>query len=353
MRGLTIAGMIVVNTPGSWEYVYPPLRHAEWNGITPTDMVFPFFLFIVGVSIALAFTKRLQQNAPKGDMYKKIISRSIKIFLLGVFLNVFPQFDLTDIRFAGVLQRIAIVYLVCAFLFLNSDWKKILQVGVILLVGYWLAMYLIPVPEIGMGVVEPGKNFAHWLDSFLVPGKMYQVTWDPEGVASTFPAIATGISGMLAGVIIVNKEKTTIDKLVLLFYWGFMLFVLGSIWNWFFPINKNLWTSSYVLYTSGLAMLTLAASIYFVDLKNHQSWAKFGVIYGSNAITVYVIAGMLPTFFNSPWWGGQSIQGGFMKGLSGLGIDPSFVSLLYALTFMMVCYIPAYILYKKKIFIKV
>ena len=218
-RGLTIAGMIVVNTPGSWSHVYAPLRHAEWHGITPTDLIFPFFVFIVGVSITLAYTKKLKTNITKSKITAKIIRRSITIFLLGIFLALFPDFNFSELRIAGVLQRIAICFLVGALLFLNTDWKMQLRIGIGLLITYWLAMVLIPVPEFGAGVLESGKNLAAWIDSLFLPGKKYQGTWDPEGILSTFPAIATCISGMLVGKLLLSNQ-TQNQKLIWLFALG-------------------------------------------------------------------------------------------------------------------------------------
>ena len=350
-RGFTIALMIIVNDPGSWSHVYAPLLHAEWHGITPTDLVFPFFLFIVGVSIVLAFSKRIKGGANKKSLYRKIIIRSLKIFLVGIFLNLFPNFDFADLRVAGVLQRIAIVFLVCSFLFLHLDWKKLAITGAVILVGYWLAMTLIPVPGIGEANLEPGKNLAAWIDSILLPGRMWQGTWDPEGLLSTLPAIGTGITGMLTGILIIGTLPLD-RKIIWLFLLGFFSFILGGVWDWFFPINKNLWTSSFVLYTSGAAALTLAASMFIVDVLHIKSWTRMGRIFGANAISVYVFAGILPDLLSGVKIGGYSFNSLFMETLTNIGLAHKFASLLYAIVFALICYIPAYILYKKKIFIK-
>ena len=194
LRGLTIALMIVVNDPGSWQHLYWPLAHASWNGVTITDFVFPFFIFIVGVSIVLSSLKQLQGGADKQKMRKKIWIRSLKIFGLGLFLALFPEFNVMELRIPGVLQRIAIVYLVCALIGLSTGWKTQAKIAVSLLVGYWLAMVLIPVPEIGAGVLEPGKNLAAYIDNLVIPLRLYQGTWDPEGLLSTLPAICYRIN---------------------------------------------------------------------------------------------------------------------------------------------------------------
>ena len=361
-RGLTIAGMIIVNDPGSWSHVYPPLLHAPWNGITPTDMVFPFFVFIVGVSITLAYTKRLAQGADRKKIIGKILRRSAIIFALGLFLALFPKFNFAQIRIPGVLQRIALVFLTCSLLFINTNWKTQAKVGASLLVGYWLAMCFIPTPGLGQVMLEPGKNLAAWLDHLLIPGRLYQKTWDPEGLLSTLPAIGTGITGMLVGHLLVSK-KSEDQKLIWLFSLGFLAFIVGSIWNWFFPINKNLWTSSYVLYTSGLATLTLAASIWFVDRQGYTKWTKVGVIFGANAITAYVLHGILNRFLFFPSASPEAVQGLFyqgiylrtllFEGLVNAGMAPKLASLCWALFYTLLCFIPVWILYRRKIFIKI
>jgi predicted acyltransferase len=284
-------------------------------------------------------------------MYKKILIRSLKIFAVGLFLNLFPSFDFENLRVTGVLQRIAIVFFVCSFLFLNADWKSLAKIGGITLLLYFLIMAFVPVPGLGITSLEPGQNIAAWIDSYLLPGRMWQVTWDPEGLFSTIPSIVTGILGMLAGIMIVSN-KSLDRRIVWLFTFGFFSFVLGGIWDWFFPINKNLWTSSFVLYTSGIASMTLAASMFVVDVLQIKGWTRMGRIFGANAITVYVIAGMIPRLTRNLRIGDHSISSFFMNVFVNLGMPPKLASLLYAISFTLICYIPVYILYKKKIFIK-
>jgi predicted acyltransferase len=303
------------------------------------------------VSIVLAYSKRLHSGADKKDLYKKIVIRSLKIFGVGLFLNLFPLFDFNNLRVTGVLQRIAIVFFVCSFLYLNANWKTLAKIGAGILVIYWIVMAFIPVPGLGIVSLEPGQNIAAWIDSYLLPGRMWQVTWDPEGLFSTFPAIATGITGMLAGTLIVSKE-TLERKIIWLFTLGFFSLIVGGVWDWFFSINKNLWSSSFVLYTSGAAALTLATSMFVVDVLNIKKWTRVGRIFGANAITVYVIAGLIPRVLTLFKPGGYTLTGWFMNGFEHVGIDPRLASLCYALAFTLICYIPAYILYKKKIFIK-
>lgn len=350
-RGFTIAAMIMVNNPGTWSDVYAPLLHAKWHGLTPTDLIFPFFIFIVGVSIALAYSKRLEAETPKAGMYKKIVLRSLKIFGVGIFLALYPKFHFADLRVAGVLQRIAIVFLICAILYLTTKWKTQAIIGGALLIVYWLAMVFIPTPGLGVVSLEPGLNIAAWVDSFLLPGRMWQGTWDPEGLLSTVPAFAGGISGMLAGHIILSKNDD-LKKVVWLFLAGFVSFVIGYLWSWNFPLNKNLWTSSFVLVTSGLASMTLAASIYVVDILGRTRYTKIGIIFGANAISVYVLAGLLGYVFRSVELFGASIKTHMMNLFEAIGCEIKLASLLYALFYISVLFIPAVILYRKKIFIK-
>ena len=350
-RGFTIAAMIVVNNPGSWDHVYTPLLHAEWHGVTPTDLIFPFFLFIIGVSISLAFDKRLALSETHRSLIRKAAIRSLKIFGLGLFLNLWPEFDLAEMRIPGVLQRIAVVYIVCAVLYLKVTARTLAALGILILGGYWLALSLIPSPATGDPNLLPGLNLVAWIDRQLIPGRMWQGSWDPEGLVSTWPAVATGLTGMLTGKLLGSDIRLE-QKTVWLFFAGFLLFAAGIVWGWVFPINKNLWTSSYTLFSAGLAMGCLAAFIWTVDYLDIKSWVKFGVVYGSNAIAIYTLAGMLPAL--TSWsLGADSLITLFFNGLCNLGLPPQFVSLCWALLFCLICYLPAWILYRKRIFIKV
>lgn len=353
LRGFTIAAMVIVNDPGSWGSVYWPLRHAEWNGCTITDLIFPFFLFIVGISIALAYSKRLDAGTPKKGLYRKIIIRSVNIYLLGIFLWLYPEFNFTEIRWVGVLPRIAIVFLACALLFLNTNWKQQIWIGGSILVTYWLLVAYVPVPGIGKPDLSvAGMNWANYLDSKIVPGVLYRDTWDPEGFLSTFPAIVSGMIGMLIGKLYLGVKDEN-RRLVWLFFAGFMLFLAGGLWNWFFPLNKHIWSSSFVLYTAGLATLGLAACILVVDVLGYTRWTFLGRVYGANAITSYVLAGMLNFVFYRIKFGGSSLSQHFMEATGAIGVDPKFASMIYAIMYMLLIFIPALILYRKKIFIKI
>lgn len=345
-RGFTIVAMIIVNTPGSWDHVYAPLLHAPWHGVTPTDYIFPFFIFIVGVSITLAYHKLLAQKKPGHTFIPKIVKRSTFIFAIGIFLWLFPDFNFSEIRFPGVLQRIAVVFFCCSILFLFTTWRQQAFIGAAILLLYWAAMAWIPVPEIGAGVLAPGRNLGAWIDNLLIPGTMWQGTWDPEGLLSTLPSIVTGITGLLVGHVFTNQQFSLEQKIILLFVAGFVAFIVGSIWAWCFPLNKNLWTSSYVLFTSGLASMTLALLSYLIDLKGYVRWSTVGLVFGSNAITAYAIGSMLPDLL-------EPIQTRYAEGVIEASNIPKLMSLLWAVSICILCYIPVYYLYKKRIFIKV
>lgn len=351
MRGFTIAAMILVNYPGSWQYLYQPLEHAEWHGLTPTDLIFPFFLFIVGVSIALSYTKLLEKGTDKKALYRKIIFRAIKIFAVGILLSLIPNFDFSNIRIAGVLQRISIVFLVCSFIFLNTSFRAQVWMGIITLAAYWLAMTLIPTPGVGEVRLDKGINLAAWVDSVMLPGRMWQGTWDPEGILSTFPSIVTGITGLLAGHLLLSK-RTPYEKSILLMVAGFGAVTLGYIWGLTFPVNKNLWSSSFVLVTSGLGSLLLGALYYIVDIRNYTSGTKPGIIFGANAIAIYFLSDVISIIFYTIPFGSASLNNHFMAGLMAIGLAPKLVSMLYAIIFVCINFCIAYILYKKKIFIK-
>jgi predicted acyltransferase len=353
-RGFTIAAMILVNFPGNWDHVFAPLRHSEWWGITFTDLIAPFFLFTVGVSIALAYTRRLEAGNKPREMYKKLFIRSIKIFAVGMFLNllgILDNFSWEELRWTGTLHRISIVFLVCGLLFLHTSWRTQAVIGAVVLVLYCVAMMFIPTPGFNKAMLEPGVNLAAWVDQQLLPGKMWQGTWDPEGILSTFPSFVTGITGMLVGRLLLTKRP--IETIVnMLFFWGFISFIIGIVWNWSFGLNENLWSPSFVLFTSGMAALTLASCIYVIDMHKNQTWAQFGVIYGMNAITVYVLADLFAIIFYNLSLGGESLNMHFFNALTSMGVDPKVASMMYALIFVGINFIPAWILFKRKIFIK-
>lgn len=346
LRGFTIAAMIMVNFPGMGSHVYPTLQHSAWNGLTFTDTIAPIFLFVVGVSIVFAYSRRLASGTQKGGLYKKILFRSLKIFAVGMLLNMMPDFDLDNIRWTGTLHRIAFVFLFCAIIFLNTTWKQQVWITVVLLTGYWLLLTGVPTPGYDTAMLEPGVNIVAWFDSRFLPGKMWQGTWDPESILSTFPSVATGITGMLAGRLMVS-ELSPSEKVNRLMTAGLFSAILGYFWGLIFPVNENLWTSSFVLVTSGLAAMLLGAFYFITDIKGYTRWTRPGVVFGANAIAAYVLADILALFFYRASFNENIVTAWINSGLSA-----PFSSMLYALLFVGVNYIFIYILYRRKIFIK-
>jgi predicted acyltransferase len=293
-RGITVAAMILVNNPGDWGHIYAPLGHAHWHGWTPTDLIFPFFLFIVGVSISYAL-----QQKDRAGLVGKVVKRSLILFSLGLFLNLFPKFDFTTVRIPGVLQRIALVYLACSLIYIKTDTRTQGWLIGILLVGYWLLMSFVPVPDFGPANLDAETNLGAWLDRTLLGGHLWKTSkiWDPEGLLSTLPAIATGLSGILAGTLLKSRRPEA-EKAVWLFVAGCFALLGAYIWNGFFPINKSLWTSSFVLLTSGLALQGLALCYWLIDVQGYKKWTKPFVAFGVNAITVFFLSGLIPRILN-------------------------------------------------------
>jgi predicted acyltransferase len=291
-RGMTIAGMILVNNPGDWGAIYSPLEHAAWSGWTPTDLVFPSFLFIVGVSITLALSRRAASSGSRRDLYLKIARRAAIIFALGLFLGGFPHYDLSTIRIPGVLQRIAVCYLFTSVIFLNTDWRKQAYIAAGLLVGYWALMTLVPVPGFGPGNLSSKEaNLAAYVDRAVFGRHVWRQAkvYDPEGILSTIPAISTTLIGVLTGHLL-RSRRTALEKVSAMFVAGVAGVVVGWVWNYWFPVNKALWTSSYVLFAAGLALQLLAVCYWLVDIKGYRRWAKPFVVFGTNALALYFLA---------------------------------------------------------------
>jgi predicted acyltransferase len=288
-RGITIAGMILVNNPGSWEAIYSPLEHAAWHGWTPTDLVFPFFLFIVGVSITLALGRRAESGGSKRDLYVKIVKRTLIIFAVGLALTAFPYNDAAGFRIPGVLQRIAVCYFFASVIFLNTRWRTQAAIAVALLLAYWAALKLIPVPGFGAGNLEMAGNLAAYVDRTVLGKHTWKPLYDPEGILSTVPAIATALAGVLTGHLL-RTRREPVEKVAAVFVAGVACVVAGWTWNFCFPVNKALWTSSYVLLTAGFALQMLAVCYWLIDIKGYRAWAKPFLIFGSNALAVYFLS---------------------------------------------------------------
>jgi predicted acyltransferase len=293
-RGLTVAGMVLVNNPGTWRTVYGPLRHADWHGWTPTDLIFPFFLFIVGVAVPLALGRRLAEGEERGRIVLRIVRRSVIILALGLILNAVPAFDLVALRIPGVLQRIAVCYLAAALLFTVAGWRVQAILAGAALLGYWVALTLIPVPGFGAGDLGREGNLAAWLDRALLGPHIWRAArvYDPEGILSTVPAIVTTLFGVLTGRWIQSERAPAVIARGL-FVTGAIGVALGLGWNRWFPLNKSLWTSSYAVFTAGAALLVLAACYWTIEIRKWRWWTPPFVVLGVNALAVFFLSTLL------------------------------------------------------------
>jgi len=411
-RGFTILLMTIVNNPGSWAAIYPPLAHAEWHGCTPTDLVFPFFIFIMGSAIPFAMPTKQFDYA----VFNKIIVRSLRIFCLGLFLNYFSRIELLglegisllllrlmitfavayallgnfslkiktylvfgifaillilaysqieafqDVRIPGVLQRIGIVYFFVSLLYLKTNLKTQLLVAASILLGYWIVMAFVPVPGFGAANFEKGTNLAAWLDNLVLKGHLwsYSKTWDPEGILSTVPAVATGILGMFIGQILNLKiQQTEILKKIAVV--GFALLLTGLLWSLLFPINKSLWTSSYVLYTAGIATICLTLLYWIIDVLNYKKWIKLFLIWGVNPMIVFFFSGIIPRVLSAikiknPEIATEKINLQsyiYNHNIVPLFSNPLDASLTYALVYAVFWSFILWIFYKNKMIFKV
>ncbi len=359
-RGITVAAMILVNNPGDWGHIYSPLEHAEWNGCTPTDLVFPSFLFIVGVAIVFAMSSKKADPANHNQLILRALKRGAILFFLGFFLALFPSFDFSTVRIFGVLQRIGIVFFISAFLFVKTTPKNLFYILTSILLIYWALMTLVPVPGVGAPNLDKETNLAAWLDRLIITEQhtwKSAKTWDPEGILSTLPAIGTGILGMLTGTWIRRKDKTEGEKIAWLFVAGFATAILGQIWGLAFPINKSLWTSSYVLYSGGLAMMMLGFLYWLIDVQSYKKWTSPFVAYGVNAITVFFMSAIIVKIM----WRIKVNMNGEEVGLQQWLYETFFTpwlsdinaSLAWAIAFVLFWLLILWPMYRKNIIIKV
>jgi predicted acyltransferase len=364
-RGLTVAGMLLVNNPGSWSSIYPPLQHAAWHGWTPTDLIFPFFLFIVGITTHLSLTARRARGDDDAALVRQILRRGSLIVLLGLLLAAFPYYPLeriTGMRFPGVLQRIGVAYMCGALLTLRTTFRQQVIILAVLLFGYWFAMTLLPVPGRGMGALlldDPSASLGAYIDRAVFGSHLWRSskTWDPEGLFSTIPAIGTVILGVFAGRWI-GSARPLNERLVAMFGVGALLVVAGYMWDWSFPINKSLWTSSYVLFTGGMAAVALATCIWLIDELGITWWTKPFLWYGMNPMIAFVGSGIMARTIYSlvsvPHEGNiASIQRVIFDRYYASWLDPRDASLLFAITFVVFWAAVLGFLYRKRIFLKV
>ena len=346
-RGGTIAAMILVNNqPGTpWE----PLEHAAWHGWTFTDLVFPFFLWIVGVAITLSFAKRVERGDDKGKLLRHVAIRSLAIYLIGLALAGFPYYNFATIRLPGVLARIAVCYFIASTLFLYCGTRARIWWTAALLTIYWLLMKLVPVPGCGAGSFTMECNFAKYIDGLFLTGHMYSQTktWDPEGIVSTLPAICNTLFGIFAGELLKTKRSAE-EKAAWLFLLGNVLTFAGLMLSTWMPINKKLWTSPYALFTSGLAFSVFACCYFLEDVKGWTRWSKPFIIYGSNALAVYVLSGLIARVLSV-----AKLSGPIWDNLYAPIAPPELAAFLYGMTYVAVLWLIAWLMYRRKWFVKV
>jgi predicted acyltransferase len=390
-RGLTIAGMLLVNTPGTWSAIYPPLEHAAWNGWTPTDLIFPFFLFIVGITTELSLSARRARGDDEAAIRRQIVRRGALIFLFGFLLNGVPFFTWTaipgnpdptflqrvvnrlyDWRLLGVLQRIGLAYLAGGLIAQRASVRRLVIVVTAILIGYWIALAGLPVPGthgvIGARLLDhPEATMAAWWDRFLLDWTRFglgnhiwpsSVTWDPEGFFSTIPAVATCLIGNLAGRWIVKQERPLLDRVSGLFAVGALGMMVGLMWNWVLPINKSLWTSSYVVFTGGVAAVSLATVIWIVDVQKVKWWVRPWVVYGRNPLIAYVgsffMARMIYSVLSVSYHGQvMSLEEAIFRAAFLPWASPVNASLAFAVAFVLLWYGILVVLDRRHIILKV
>ena len=346
-RGLTVAGMILANNGGGSSYA--PFHHAEWDGWTPTDLIFPSFLFIVGVSITFALSKRLALAAGTGAVVGKIVRRALIIFALGIFLNTFPDFNRWGtIRIPGVLQRIALCYLATSLIFLVTGLRGQVVALVGLLVGYWALLAYVPVPGFGPHDWARGHDLGSYLDRLLLPGHIYKADYDPEGLLSTLPSIATTLLGVLAG----HWLRSGRDRYATasgLFAAGTALVIAGASWGAWFPINKALWTSSFVLLAGGWSSIGLATCYWLIDAQGYRRWAEPARVLGTNPIVAYTLAAVGARLLNMPYLAGEggklvSVHAFYARNYLAPNLAPPDAALAYAGSILVACIAVAWIM---------
>ncbi|GGW98004.1 acyltransferase family protein [Salegentibacter mishustinae] len=361
LRGLTVALMILVNTPGSWSHIYAPFKHAPWHGFTPTDWVFPSFLFVIGN--AMSFSLRKYESISESAFLGKVFKRAALIFLIGLFLSAFPFVyrqegelifkNLVNMRIMGVLQRIALCYLFASLILHYLKLKKSIIFGSLILLGYWVIMWFFgdqPNP------LSLEHNAALKFDQLIFNDanlyKGYGLPFDPEGLLSTLPAIVNVIAGYVAGVFI-QKSGNNISTVIKLSIYGVLLLIVAQIWDIWFPINKPIWSSSYVLYSTGWTLLVLSALILIIEIFNFKKWTTFFEAFGKNPLFVFVMSGLVVMLMNIIYVNGQALKPWLYENLYLSWLNNYNASLLFAISYMLLMWLLGYWLHKKRIYIKV
>jgi len=364
-RGLTIATMILVNNPGNRKYTYTQLDHSEWNGCTVTDLVFPFFLFIIGVSIFFALDSK-KSTIPSSTLIFAATRRALILFGLSLFLFLFPKVfvdpleALRTVRVEGVLERIAIVYFVCTIIFIKTTIKTQLKLMILFLIVYWAMITFIPVPGVGHPNMGTDTNLVAWLDQIiLTPSHLLHGTWDPQGILSNIPAFSTTLLGILTGYLLKRKDLAAGDKVSWIFTIGVGCTIIGLLWDSSFPINKLLWTSSYVLYAGGLASIGLALCYWLIDVQGYSRWTMPFVAFGRNAITIYFLSELIPRILDmikisTADGKTTTLRSGFAKMvINPLFSSPYNASLAHGITYVLFFFIIAWWMYRKNIIVKI
>jgi predicted acyltransferase len=364
-RGLAVLGMILVDNPGSDEGAYWPIKHAQWNGWTPADFIFPSFMFLVGVSMVLSFSARLQRGETRAQILVHAFKRSLILIALGIFVNAMPIFglDLHAWRIEGVLQRIAVCYFVAAILVLWSNSLGQVIAVIASLVGYWAILRFVPVPGFGVPghdipFMDTDRNLVAWLDRTLFPGRLYNGTRDPEGIISNLPAIGTVLLGVLTGQWLRSERKDETKAFTMLGF-GIVGLAGGLLWNRWFPINKNLWTSSFVLLTGGFALVFLAFLYWVLEIKKWRgAWTVPFLVLGMNAIVGFVADSLVygPGYtFTAPGPGGTRMNWheAAQAHLQALGLSVGNASLVYSIFAVLFCWFLLWLFWRKRIFVKI
>lgn len=348
-RGATVASMILVNNPGSGSQVYEQLEHATWDGWTFTDMVFPSFLWMVGVSMTLSFAKRLAQGHSRSKLMLHALRRSALIIVVSLLLGQFPYFRFEHVRYPGVLQRIAVCYAIAAAIYLYLGMRGVILSAVVLLAGYWMLMKLYPVPGFGPGVMTVEGNFARYIDGMVLSGHMWRQTkdWDPEGLVSTLPAIVSTLFGILTGAFL-KEPRPQSEKAAWLLVTAVCLVLVGAVMNIWMPINKSLWTDSFAVFMAGVSTAAFALFYWFIDVQGHKRWAKWFVIYGMNALAAYVLSGMIARLADVVRIGNTTLHGWLYRNVLLSVASPRPASVLYALLNVLTVFLFSYLLYRRK-----
>ncbi len=370
-RGFTIAGMVLVNNPGDWAHIYSQLGHADWNGWTFTDWIFPFFLFICGISMTFSLGRRAAAGDDKGALLRQLFKRAAIIFLIGLTLNFIPNFSLETLRIPGVLQRIALCTMLAAPIVVYFDWKQQCVWIIALLTLYAVLMLFVPVPDaqgrIAAGALEPGRDFGAYVDRMLLDGHLWvkSKTWDPEGLVSTLPALCSQLFGVLAGRWLLSKNNAA-EKTVWMMIAGLAFLWVGAIIDaTLMPINKSLWTVSFCIFMTGWALLIFSCFYWLMDAcesvmlrKKVQAIFLPFTIYGMNALFIFALSGLIAKMlgfikFTHETDGTTSLKSALYLPLQSLPISPVNASLMFAVLFNLVMFLIAWQMWKKKWFVKV